>query len=578
MNTNSKLPITRWCYNNDNQELCDELSRSLGVSSIISQILINRNITTPEKGKLFLSSSLDQMYNPNSMKDMKKGVARVVKAMKNGEKMMVCGDYDADGVTSVAVLLKFIKTAYADIDYYIPDRINEGYGLNKPTLEKMRANGVSLVITVDCGTSDYDAVVFANFLGMEVVVLDHHEVPTTLPPAHAIINPLQADCAFPFKNLAAVGIVFNFIVALRGVMRKENFWAQNKYPNLREYLDLVAIGTIGDVVPLVDENRIFIKVGLELLSSAKRTGIKALKEVAGMDEQKVDLAKSSYILIPRINAAGRIASPADAVELFLTDDINHARQLAQRLDSYNKRRQDIEKDILTDIVAEIEKIGNIANTNSFVFASKNWHPGVIGVVASRIVARFLRPAFLISIKNGIGKGSGRSFADIDLYQSLKECNSLLLSFGGHRNAAGISIKEEDIGKFSQLMEQSIANSALSVDYTERTIIDTNCSFGDVDDELITQLETLAPFGTSNSEPILCVKGVRVDTQSVVGKNHLKMRLSHDGSHYESIWYNRGNFVKTISNSTIDVAFTPQFNNWRGQNNIQLKTRDIALAI
>ncbi|MCF8053888.1 MAG: single-stranded-DNA-specific exonuclease RecJ [Deltaproteobacteria bacterium] len=575
MNPEQKLPTTKWSYHGEQPELCEELADSLSIGAIVSRVLINRGVDSVDKCKKFLSPSLNDMHNPNLMQDMLKGVERVIQAVTNGEKITIYGDYDADGVTSVALLVLFLRTVGAKVNYYIPDRVSEGYGLNKQAVANLAEQGTSLLITVDCGISDYDCVVMAKAVGMDVIIVDHHEVPKQIPPACAIINPLRPDCRFPFKQLAAVGIVFNFVVSLRGAMRPLGFWSDNSYPNLKEYLDLVAIGTIGDIVPIVDENRLFVKFGLELMSSQRRIGIRALKEIVGLDRQTIDISQSSYILIPRINAAGRVAKSDDAVDLFLSENMEEAKKLAQRLDSFNRKRQEIERGILSDITRRIERIGDIGRLKSLVFASENWHPGVIGVVASRIVNRFLRPTFVISVKGGVGKGSGRSFAGIDIYQSLCECDSLLLSFGGHRNAAGISIRQQNIEKFSASINESIANSSSSGDFIAKTIIDAACPLKDINDGLVSQLSLLAPFGSGNPEPILCSHGALAKSLTVVGNNHLRMRLgTDDGTSLDSIWYGRGNFLKSISNTPLAVAFNPQMSHWKGQSGIQLKMFDI----
>jgi single-stranded-DNA-specific exonuclease len=375
-----------------------------------------------------------------------------------------------------------------------------------------------------------------------------------------------------------VGIVFNFLIALRGALRNEGFWTRRKYPNLREYLDLVAIGTIGDISPLIDENRIFAKIGLDLITEGKRTGIRALKEVCGIENQAIDSGKASFCLIPRINAAGRIASAGEAVQLLLTDDMEEARNIATRLDSFNRKRQQMEKAILNDIMDEIEESIEPEKMGSLVFASNKWHPGVIGIVASRLVDRYCRPAILISLKDGIGKGSGRSVADFNIYQGLKKCESLLLSYGGHRYAAGISIREEDIKEFAALLEQVIREDLNISDFISQTVIDAQCTLNDINHTLISQIGMLAPFGSKNPEPVLCVRNIHVTSQSVVGNNHLWMRVTGDGVSYNSIWFSKGHFVNSVSGTVLDIAFTPQINHWHGTSDIQLKMKDIVVPV
>ena len=570
------LPVTRWHFPSRNGTIEDELSRELGLLPVVSRILGGRGITNVDEAKQFLHPSLKNLHNPFLMKDMDKGVARLIKAIINKERITIYGDYDADGITAVVVLLRFLRPLTDRCDYYIPDRCAEGYGLNRPAIDRLREEGVSLIVTVDCGISDAELVAYARSQGMDVIILDHHEVPDTIPEAAAVINPNRPDCRYPFRYLAGVGIAFNFIIALRERLRREGFWSRYPYPNLREYLDLVALGTIGDISPLIGENRIFAKIGLDLITEDRRVGLSALKEISGIHSQVIDSSKASFCLIPRINAAGRVGSPREAVELLLTDDREEALDLARRLDAYNRKRQTIERSILQEILEKIGSDMDAAKTRSLVFASRDWHPGVIGIVASRLVDRFCRPAILISLRDGIGKGSGRSIATFNIYEGLRKCDSFLLSYGGHQFAAGISIREEDIREFAKQLEEVIEADIDMDAMVSQTIIDTYCDLREVNYDLLSQLSLLAPFGSRNQEPVLCARNVSITSSSVVGNNHLRMRVVGDGVTCNSIWFSRGQFVSYVRSATSDIAFTPQINNWNGASEIQLKVRDLAL--
>jgi single-stranded-DNA-specific exonuclease len=572
------LPTTYWKLTEGNQDIQSLFVRELGITPTLSRILMSRQILTTEHAHRYLSPSLNDLHNPFLMKDMQKGVERLIKAIHTNETVGIYGDYDVDGITSVVVLLKFLRDMGHHAVYYIPDRIQEGYGLNRNAIEKLRAEGVALIVTVDCGISDHEQICFAKSIGMDTIVLDHHEVPNTIPDAVAVIDQNREECRFPFKNLAAVGIVFNFLIALRGALRKDGFWANRKYPNLKEYLDLVALGTIGDISPLVDENRIFAKIGLDLITEGRRVGLKALKEVCAIDNQVIDTAKASFCLIPRINAAGRLASASEAVQLLLTDDMNEARDIANRLEVYNRKRQSMEKAILHEILDEIDKNINPEEVGSLVFASNKWHPGVIGIVASRLVDRYYRPAIIISLKDGIGKGSGRSVAGFNIYQGLKKCDSLLLSYGGHRYAAGISIREENIKEFAVLLENTIRNDMDISEFISQTFIDAQCNLHDINHELMSQIGMLAPFGSKNPEPVLCVRNIRISSQSVVGNSHLWMRVSGNGVSHNSIWFTKGHFINSLSGDAMDIAFTPQISHWKGISDIQLKLKDMSVPV
>jgi single-stranded-DNA-specific exonuclease len=570
------LPVTQWRYTEGDKDIQDLLARDLGLLPVISQILMSRDIQDLDNARRYLRPSLNDLPSPFLMKDMEKGVRRIIKAIYNQERIMVYGDYDADGITAITVLMKFLQGVTSSVSYYIPDRIEEGYGLNRLAIDRMKAEDVQLIVTVDCGVSDLDEVAYARSCGLDTIILDHHEVPAVIPAADAVINPNRSDCRFPFKHLAGVGIAFNFLIALRGGLRQDGFWNNRTYPNLKDYLDLVALGTIGDISPLIEENRIFTKIGLDLITEDKRVGIKALKEICGIENQVIDSNKASYNLIPRINAAGRIGSPREAVELLMTDDMSEALDLARKLDTYNRKRQAMERTILSEILDDISKTMDPAKKRSLVFASHNWHPGVIGIVASRLVDRFCRPAILISLKDGVGKGSGRSISDFNIYQGLKKCDSLLISYGGHQYAAGISIKEEDIGEFSKLLDEIVEANIHLDDMVSQTLIDAQCQLSDVNHELLTQIAMLAPFGSRNPEPVLCVRNVNITGSNIVGNNHLRMRINGDGVCCNSIWFSRGNFIHSVDKATSDIVFTPQVNVWNGSSEIQLKMKDILI--
>jgi len=571
------LPATQWrIIDSGNKDIENSFSKEFGIHPIISQIIANREILGVDDARRYLNPSLNDLHSPLLMKDMKIGIQRLLKAIYSHEEILIYGDYDADGITSVVILYMFLKKVTPNVAYYIPDRIREGYGLKNQAIELFKKNNVKLIITVDCGISDHEQIAYARSLGIDTIVLDHHEISDTLPPAVANINPNRRDCPFPFKGLAAVGIAYNFLIALRGSLRKEGFWKNAQHPNLKEYLDIVALGTIGDIAPLIDENRIFAKIGLELITEGKRPGIKALKEVSGIDRYVIDSYKASFCLIPRINAAGRIASPLDAVELLLSEDLDSARVLADKLDGYNRRRQSMEKIILNEILDKISKIKEIENKSAFVFASDKWHPGVVGIVASRIVDLFNRPSFVISIQNGLGKGSGRSISDFNIYDGIKQCSSLLTSYGGHCHAAGITIKEEDIDEFASFLDDIIRQKLRTSDLASQTIIDSECQFQDINLNLINQMQMLAPFGSKNPEPVLCARNIKVLSPTIVGNNHLKMRLASSGVSCDSIWFAMGNHLQTVTGANIDAAFTPQINQWNGGSDIQLKMKDVTI--
>ncbi|MEK7713415.1 MAG: single-stranded-DNA-specific exonuclease RecJ [Deltaproteobacteria bacterium] len=550
------------------------LAASLNISTITSQLLINRGISDIQQAERFLSSTLSDIRSPLGMKGMKEGVERVLKALHNKEKIAIYGDYDVDGITSTSILLMFLKLAGANVSYYIPERIAEGYGLNADAISKLAERGVALLITVDCGISDHAELKLAKELGMDVIVTDHHEVPDYLPPAYAIINPKQSGCPFPFKNLAGVGVAFNFIIALRASLRDEGFWKEKEVPNLKEYLDLVALGTIADVVPLVDENRIFVKYGLMELTASTKPGIIALKEVSGLNDVPINAGMVGYRLAPRINAAGRVGKGVDGVRLLTSESYDEAASIAKLLDDGNKERQGLEEVILREATGMVES-GLISDRKSIVLASENWHPGVIGIVASRIAEKYYRPTVMIALKNGIGKGSARSIHSFMLYEGLKECSHLLNEFGGHDYAAGLSINEENIEKFREEFERVASGKLSDEDMLPEMDIDAAMDLNEVTEALINELDNLAPFGEANPEPLLCSTGLGIADCKVVGNNHLKMRVKQGRTVRDAIGFGMGN-LNLSPGINLDTAFIPQINLWNGGKSIQLKLKDVRI--
>jgi len=574
------IPTTRWNFPRPDGDAERALREELSVEPLTSRILVNRGIVDTDRAKKFFNPVLADLHNPFLMVDMKRGVDRVVEALYRKEPLAVYGDYDADGITSTVCLVKFLREIHPRVSYYIPHRLSEGYGLNREAVDDIRSRGARLIITVDCGITDHDAIEYARSTGVDTVILDHHKVPDSLPRAAAVINPQRSDCPFPFKYMAAVGIVFNFLIALRGTLRTAGFWTGRPYPNLREYLDLVTIGTLGDISPLLDENRIFVKIGMDLINEGKRPGIRALKDRATYAPSgPLDAVDVSFYLVPRINAAGRLGSAEDAVRLLLTDDPLEAARLAERLDGFNRERQEIERNIFEDILLRMRSDESLRKRGFLVFASESWHPGVIGIVASKLVDRFYRPAILISLREGIGKGSGRSIAEFNLYEWLKKsCEPFLLGYGGHRYAAGLSIREEDIDELSSTLNKAILESIHLSELIPRTSIDAECGLEEIGWKLMEDFAKLAPFGNANPEPVLCARDIRVTSPVVLKNNHLKMQVQDRETSHGSIWFKKAHLFRQMScGDRMDIAFTPQTNRWNGVSTIQLKLRDAAVS-
>ncbi|MFQ5841389.1 MAG: single-stranded-DNA-specific exonuclease RecJ [Thermodesulfobacteriota bacterium] len=565
----------RWEIYPPNQPLQETLSKELEISPLTAQVLANRGISGIDQAYQFLHPSLSHLHSPFLMKDMDKAVDRVIQALSKQEQVLIYGDYDVDGVTSTAILTLFFQSLQFPHRYYIPHRIERGYGLHLDIIEEFAQQGVKLIITADCGISDMDALKKAREMGMDVVITDHHEVPNEIPPACAVLNPKQGDCSFPFKSLAGVGVVFNLIVALRAKLRERGSWKDGEVPNLRRYLDLVAMGTVADLVPLADENRIFVRFGLEELTEGRRLGIRVLKEVCGLKDGIISTGTVGFKLAPRINAAGRLGEAQRAVELLVTQDLKKTEEIAGELNRENSRRQQLEEDILKEIMGWIEGDERLLKRSSLIFSSQSWHPGVIGIVASRLVEQYYRPTILISLDGDRGKGSGRGIEGFDMYEGIKMCSPLLVSFGGHRLAVGLTIEKEKIEAFKSRFEELVSQGCKPSDFAPKIRIDSEVALPLMERDLIEELSSLSPFGPSNPKPIFCSRELRVRDSRIVGKNNLKLKVEEDAI-YDAIGFQMG-YLHPLKEQRIRIAFVPQINEWRGMKNIQLELRDILMC-
>jgi len=565
--------LKKWLIKEQNPHLSKEFSTSFNISPLVSQLLINRGLVSVDQADFFINATLKDLYSPFLMKDMDKAVQRIITALQKKEKICVYGDYDVDGITATAVVLLFLREVKANAFFYLPNRLQEGYGLDIEALKKITCEGATLLVTVDCGISDREPIQYAQSKNLDIIVTDHHEPPEKLPPAHAILNPKQQGCSFPFKELAGVGVAFNLIMALRKALRDRGFWQQGQAPNLKKYLDLVALGTLADIVPLVDENRILVKSGLEVLSSGERAGIRALKAVSAVPEGPLSGDMVTYRLAPRINASGRLSTAATAVEMMITGDAGEAQRLARLLHEENMKRQQLEKAITADARTMIA--GQEHLKNPFVLASPSWHQGVIGICASRLVEDYYRPTVLISLdeKTRIGRGSARSIHSFDLYRGLKQCAGLLNSFGGHKYAAGLSIAEENIPAFTKQFTAIFSAAMRDEDFIPFLEIDAQVPLSAISDDVVEDLEKLAPFGTANPEPLFCSNDLRSYSSMVVGNGHLKLKIKEAGCFYDAIGFNMG-ACPSLQEEEIKLAFVPQFNLWQGIKSIQLKLKDI----
>lgn len=554
-----------WNVKKYDKDKIDELRQKYGISEMLAKLIISREI---EDIDMFLNGTLDDLKDPYKMKDMDKFVKRVVQAIDKNEKICIYGDYDVDGITSITIMYKFLTSIGADVMYYLPDRLLEGYGLNKKALDSIKEEGAKLVITVDCGITAVDEVNYAKSIDLDMCITDHHECAEILPDAICIVNPKQKDDN-TFSMLAGVGVAFKCITALA---KKYNL----SYDSYIKYLDIVALGTISDIVPLVDENRIISKYGLEMMNDTKNVGLKSLLNIINF--KKVDSTMVSFGMAPRINACGRMGNAKVAVELLLEKDKQKADDLAMKLNNQNTKRQQVEKKIFQAAEKMIKK-DHLDLKNSIVLYNENWHNGVIGIVASRLVNIYYKPVILLTKENGVVRGSGRCPVDFSLYDTLTKCKDLLIQFGGHELAAGLSIEEDKIQEFTDKFEEVITKSIVG-EPKQIIPVDERIDYRNLNIELLKDINTLRPYGQSNKEPVFMYKGLKVKSiRTIKEDKHLKLTLRDDKYQIEALAFSQGNRRDELRlGDKIDVLCNVDINTYTKPRTIQLVLQDFKRSV
>ena len=565
----------QWQLLRPDQETVRALSRQLGCTPLMARLMVIRGIGTMAQATRFLTPSLGALTPPSEMAGMADAVRRIHRAIAAGQRILVFGDYDADGITATAVLVSFLRHCGATVRYYIPHRIADGYGLGIDFInQRVLTAGMDLIITADCGSGSGDAITLARKHGIDTIVTDHHPVVHLPEDAVAVVNPARPDCRTNLAHLAGVGVAFYLVIALRAHLRGTGFWKNRREPNLKQLCDLVALGTVADVVPLLGENRVLTAAGLQQINQGSRPGIAALLRMSGSPGTPVDAETIAFRLAPRLNAAGRLVHARMACELLLTRNTGKADHLARTLCRLNTRRQSMEKELLETILSRLPSPGQL-NRPVLVMDGSGWHEGILGIVAARLVRRFNRPAVVISTRNGSGKGSGRSMNGIDLSAVLAQCSELLEAFGGHPLAAGLTLQATNIAAFRDRLE-TVVGQMMTDQAVEPTLsIDARVPLNEVTPELMDGLNRLGPFGQGNPYPLFMDTGVRVHTCKAVGENHRRMVLgsgSGNGEKHPAIQFNvpdgpvqPGLFKK--------MAYRPQWNYWNGRKRLQLMVED-----
>jgi len=548
----------------------DELAKSIGIPNIIVKILLNRGLETGEQIQSFIDPKMDDLADPFKIDGMDKAVERLVDALRNNEKIMVYGDYDVDGITASALMFLVLNKLGAQVVYYLPNRLVEGYGLSEDGINEAIEKGVTLIVTVDTGVTAVEEVEFARDHGIDVLVTDHHEPGETLPNCSSIVNPKVDKESEHGNELAGVGVAFKVAQALYRRLQQDE-------QELEQHLDLVALGTSADIVPLVHENRILTKYGIRQIVRTTKPGLKKLVFVSGLMGKEISTGQVVFILAPRINAIGRLGDAAQAIKLLTTRDERSAAEIARFLDEENRRRKAIDEKTLNEALEQIERTVDLENDKAIVLESSGWHQGVIGIVASRLVEKYYLPTVLISIDNEVGKGSARSIPAFHMYEALKDCGDILLRFGGHKYAAGLSIEPQHVPEFRHRLKQ-IAKERLNVDdLTPKLNIDAELDLDDIDMDFVKTIEMFAPFGPQNMRPIFLTRNLNIVGQPyVVGRNHLKMKVRRGEKDFDVIGFGFGDHAHNLAMRGVDVdmAYVVEANTYYEQPRIQLRVKDL----
>jgi single-stranded-DNA-specific exonuclease len=558
-------PKSRWLIAQQDEEAVKKLSGELGVSPLIARLLINRGLTDVSQATTFLNIESQDFYDPFLMDGMQIAVERMNQAIQSKEKVLVFGDYDADGVSATSIMVSGLKKLGADVSYYVPNRFTEGYGPNVPALEQARANGVSLVITVDTGISAHEAAEAARLMGLDYIITDHHEPPPELPDAFVIINPKKPGCTYPFKSLCGAGVAWKFIHALTGELPME-------------LLDLATIGTVADLMPLLDENRLLVAKGLRAIASTRRPGLQALMAVSGIEPQNVTEDDIGFSIGPRINAAGRMDHAYPAIELMLAETMEEAMPLAQSLDDYNRERKNVVDKIAREAYAVAEQLPDHLK-NVLVIAKEHWHEGVVGIACSRVVEANFRPSIVLSIdpETGLAKGSARSIEGFDIFKALSECRDLLLHFGGHEMAAGMTLPQENLPLLAERLNAIALKTLEPEDFIPINHIDQSCRLPEITLPFLDSLGKLAPFGAGNPKPRFAIEMVQLGEIKQIGskKDHLKILFKGDNSTLDGVAFRRGDLFHQVDpEAPISAVGELSINEWNGFRKPQMIIDDL----
>jgi single-stranded-DNA-specific exonuclease len=552
----------------------ESLRSEFNIKDCLANLLIQRSIKTKEQAQAFFYPELTQLHDPFLMKDMDVAVGRIDSAIRRGEKILIYGDYDVDGTTSVALMYTFLRKIYNKLDFYIPDRDKEGYGISFVGIDYARENGISLIIALDCGIKAIDKVRYANEHGINIIICDHHNPGIEIPTAFALLDPKRPGCTYPFNELSGCGVGFKLIQAFS---QKNNI----PFEELIPYLDLVAVSIASDIVPLIGENRVLAYYGMKQLNENPRTGLKTIIELAGISERKINIEDIVFKIGPRINAAGRIESGKSAVNLLISSDAKEARIIGSKVEEYNATRRNIDSNITQEALAMIEQDQKLKNSKSTVLFNPKWHKGVVGIVASRLIDTYYRPTVILTESKGFATGSARSVFGYDLYQAVDACSDLLENFGGHKYAAGLTLKLENVPKFVRRFEKYVSETITAEQHIPAIEIDTEINLSNITPEFYSFLKQFEPFGPENMAPIFLTEDVADDgSGKPVGTNgdHLKLNLIQEADPYNpfpAIAFQQGaHFPKLHNGKSFDICYSIEENEFMKKVTLQINIKDI----
>ncbi len=561
----------RWVLKSQEKETIEYLAKELSLHPLVIRVMLNRGLCSREEMQSFLHPQLSDFHDPFLLKDMAKAVERICLAVEKKERIAIYGDYDVDGITSVSVLYLALRELGADVTYFIPDRLKEGYGVNSKVIRRLQQEGVSLIITVDCGITAVEEAALAQTLGMDMIVTDHHKCPDCVPKATAVINPKQPDCGYPFSELAGVGVAFKLVQALYG---------KEKISYLTErYGALVALGTVADIVPLKDENRVIVYHGIQNMKQDKNIGLQALLKISGFADKEIDAGTLGFQLAPRINAAGRIGNPDMGVRLFLTEKREEAEQIAAMLDAQNLERKEIEQKIFEEAQEMILADKDFPKRSIIVLSNPAWHHGVIGIVASRLTEEYYKPCILFTEEKGLKKGSARSIKGFNLYLALSAVSKYLERFGGHELAAGLTLKEENDEGFRQALEQYGREHITEEIQTQQISLDGELCDNEMTLSLVEQLQLLEPFGMGNPQPNFLVQKAKIVRHFAFKEGkHLKLSLCQREKCLDAVGFSMGKYSSVLkAGDRVSVAGNIYINEYRGEKYFSFRIKDIRLS-